>query len=153
MRLFETSVQCHADDVGKLTRLVQYTTRKARRAIQCCTYMNPSEGYKKAMQILKDRFESNDSISQAWISKVTNGPIIKGTHKAADQEQLRDLADDMQNCFCILQSIHMLNEIDHQSGLLKIIERLPSTLRFRWRKLVADLKKGMKIKYQGFKIY
>ncbi len=49
MRLFETSVQCHADDVGKLTRLVQYTTGKVRRAIQCCTYMNPSEGYKKAM--------------------------------------------------------------------------------------------------------
>ena len=47
MHLFETSVQCHADDVGKLTRLVQYTTEKARRAIQCCTYMNPSEGYKK----------------------------------------------------------------------------------------------------------
>ena len=141
MRLFETSVQCHADDVGKLTRLAQYTIRKARRAIQYCTYMNPSEGYKKAMQILKDRFESNDSISQAWISKVTNGPIIKGTDKAADQEQLRDLTDDMQNCFCILQSIHILNEIDHQSGLLKIIERLPSTLRFRWRKLVTDLKK------------
>ena len=42
------------------------------------------------------------NISQALISKVTNGPIIKGTDKAADQEQLRDLADDMQNCFCVL---------------------------------------------------
>ena len=62
MRLFETSVQCHADDAGKLTRLIQYTTGKARRAIQCCIYMNSSEGYKKAMQILKDRFGSNDSI-------------------------------------------------------------------------------------------
>ncbi len=50
---------------------------------------------------MKDRFGSNDSISQAWISKVTNGPIIKGTDKAADQEQLRDLADDMQNCFFV----------------------------------------------------
>ena len=36
----------------------------------------------------------------------------------------------------------MLNEIDRQSGLLKIIERLPSTLRFRWRKLMTDLKRN-----------
>ncbi len=36
----------------------------------------------------------------------------------------------------------MLNEIDHQSGPLKIIERLSSILRFRWRKLVTDLKRN-----------
>ena len=48
----------------------------------------------------------------------------------------------MQNCFRILQSIDMLIEIDHQSGLVKIIERLPTTLRFMWRKLVTDLKRN-----------
>ena len=65
LRLFETSVQCHADDIDKITRLVQCTTGKARRAMQRCAYMNPSKGYKKAMQILKDIFGSNDYISQA----------------------------------------------------------------------------------------
>ena len=36
----------------------------------------------------------------------------------------------------------MLNEIVQQSSLPKIVERLPSTLRFRWRKLVNDLKRN-----------
>lgn len=139
IRLFQSSVECYAEDNGKLTRLMQYTTGKAKSAIQCCSIMTPSDGYHKAMKILKERFGNNDAISQAWVSKVMDGPVLKGN----DCIGLRDLADDMQNCYCVLRSIDMLNEVDHQGGLLKIMHRLPGHLQNRWRKAVSDLRKNV----------
>jgi hypothetical protein len=98
IRLFESSVNSDTDAIGKLTRLIQYTSGKAKRAIQGCTIMEPTQGYEKAMKILKDRFGSDQAISEAWIAKVSDGPAIKMTN----YEGFRDLADKLQNCYCIL---------------------------------------------------
>lgn len=68
-----------------------------------------------------------------------NGPVLKGN----DCIGLRDLADDTQNCYCILRSIDMLNEVDNQGCLLTIMHRLLDHLQNRWRKAVSDLQKNV----------
>jgi hypothetical protein len=139
MRLFQSSVECNAvDEVSKLTRLLQYTTGDAKRAIQGCSMMrDPADGYNEAMRILKRRFGSDEIVANAWISKITDGEAIKNN----DSKGLRYMADDMQTSYCVLESIGMTNEIDHQRGLLRIVQRLPPFLQTRWRKTVADLKR------------
>jgi len=78
IRSFENSVERMCDDDGsRLTRLLQYCVGKARKVIHCCTVMPPSEGYKHARKLLKERFGNEYRISEAWIDKVTNGQQIK----------------------------------------------------------------------------
>jgi len=66
---FQNSVErvCE-DDISRLTRLLQYCTGKAKRVIQCCSIMEPSEGYAKAQQLLKERFGNNYVIAEAWLT-------------------------------------------------------------------------------------
>ena len=131
MRTFYTAVEANAsDDSAKLTRLLQYTAGDARKAIQGCSMTRDStEGYDEAIRILRRRFGSDEAISHAWINKVSEGSQIK----ANDCKGLQDLADDLQNCSSVLTSIKMMNEIDHQKGLLHIVSRLPQFLQSRWQ--------------------
>jgi len=71
IRSFENSIESVCvDDTSKLIRLLQYCVGKAKQVIQCCTVMDPSEGYKQARKLLRERFGNNYRISEAWIVKV-----------------------------------------------------------------------------------
>lgn len=63
--------------------------------------------------------------------------------KGNDCIGLQDLANNMQNCYCVLRSIDMLNEVNHQGSQLMIMHRLPGHLQNRWRKAVSDLQKNV----------
>ena len=56
------------DDV-KLNRLLENCIGRAARVIQCCTFMNATEGYYKARELLASRFGNEYQISEAWIKK------------------------------------------------------------------------------------
>ena len=55
---------------SKFTRLLQFCTGKFKRLIECCSAMEPEEGYRKALQLLKDRFGDGYTIAKAWMSKI-----------------------------------------------------------------------------------
>ena len=137
MRLFQTTVSSDLDDTSKLTRLLQYTTGKAKRAIQGCAIMEPADGYTEALRLLKARFGSNDAITNAWVTKIVEGSPIR----LNDNEGLRDYADDLQTCYAILDSIGETREIDHQEAMKRVMMRLPPFLQNRWRKQVADYRR------------
>ena len=121
-------------DGAKLTRLLKYCTGKARKLLQCCTVKDPTDGYAFALRLLKERYGDEHTISQAWIDKVTIRPNV------TDNQSLQDLADDLRCCRETLDTMGYLNELNNQSSLLLIVDKLPFHLRARWLREVHKIK-------------
>ena len=64
----------------------------AKRVVECCLLMDPKVSYIRARQLLKQRFGDNFRVSNAWVSKVTGGPPVKGSNA------LQELADELSCC-------------------------------------------------------
>ena len=76
IRSFENTVEkVSVGSQARLTRLMQHCVGKARQVIQCCCIMDPEVSYKKAKQLLKERFGNDYVIMESWIKRVTS--VIK----------------------------------------------------------------------------
>jgi len=124
-------------DSHKLTRLLKYCVGKARKVIECCAVMEPSEGYERALKLLKERFGDKYKLAEAWVGKVANGPPIGPREK----EKLQDFADDLNNCVQSLSASGLLSEVNTQNVLVRIVQRLPSFVRTRWLREVQNIKR------------
>ncbi|XP_041455129.1 uncharacterized protein LOC121407938 [Lytechinus variegatus] len=137
-RAFENSVDKTAvDDSAKLTRLFHFCTGEAHKLLQACMVMDPTVGYKKAKQMLKERFGNPYKIADAWIQRVTQATKIEPNNKKA----LQDLADELHICIQTLDAMGYKSELSPQNVILRIVERLPFFLRDRWLKVVANIRK------------
>ena len=123
---FENTVEkfCVSEE-ARLLRLVQCTTGRARQVIQCCCVMSPEQGYKRAKQLLKERFGNDYVITETWIKRITSF----GSIKPADREKLREYADELKSCKETLKAMGRLNEVNNQTNLLRIVEKLPVYLQ------------------------
>ena len=109
IRSFENTVaNSSADEGAKLARLIQYSTGKARKVIECCTVMDPVVGYTRARQLLAERFDDSFTIAEAWIRKVTEGRLLK----PSDREPLQEFADDLRSCSETLKTMGHEAEIN-----------------------------------------
>ena len=139
VRSFENSVEnCTSDNAARLTRLITYCTGKARKAIECCAVMGPSEGFPRAKAILKQRFGNNYLIAEAWIKRVTTGKPIGPT----DKERLQDFADELSSCIETLTVLNYSSELNNQSNMLKIAEQLPFFLQARVKRELCKAREG-----------
>ena len=137
-RSFENSVdKTSVDDSIKLTRLLHYCTGEAHKLLHASVVMEPTEGYKTAKQMLRERFGNPYRIADAWIQKVTQGSRIEPRNKKG----IQDLADELNICVQTLQAMGYKSELSPQNVLLRIIERLPFYLRERWLRTVAHIRK------------
>ena len=71
---------------------MSYSTGSAKEAIE--NYQGLSNGFRLALQVLKQRFGQNALIIEALKSSVVNGPRIRSGDSAA----LMALSDNLQNC-------------------------------------------------------
>ncbi|XP_042888382.1 uncharacterized protein LOC122263818 [Penaeus japonicus] len=129
---------------AKLTRLLQSCTGRAAKAVACCNLMNPEEGYKKALDILQQRFGNELYIKEAWLRKVSDGPNLK----ASDKLMLSNLADDTRNC------VETLKALGHDPDIMsdkvtEVVKRLPFHLQNRWRTEAIKYTERNK-RYPGF---
>ena len=66
MNAFDSCVdKTRVDDGAKLSRLLQFCKGKAAEVLKPCHEMKPEIGYKRARQLLKERFGNEWRISQA----------------------------------------------------------------------------------------
>ncbi|XP_068717287.1 uncharacterized protein [Montipora capricornis] len=134
MRSFDNSIGSAAqDDSAKLNRLFQYCKGEALKVIKCCAVMSPSEGCTRARVLLKERFGDDYKISEMWVRKVTEGPVIR----YGEGRRLQEMADDLRSCKETLGAMDKLEEIDTRRSMVKIVERLPQLLQSRWRRLAV----------------
>ena len=55
---------------------------------------------------------------------------------------LREYADDLQNCCESLRALGALGELRSQSSLVALVRKLPAHLQGRWRDVVYDRPEG-----------
>ncbi len=79
----------------KLSRLVQYTTSPAKKAILPCV-MQGEGGYDEDLSILKKRFGSTILITECLIRGVKTGKPIK------TPQDLKSFSDDPNSCHAIV---------------------------------------------------
>ena len=114
MRSFDNSIGSAAiDDSAKLNRLFQYCKGEALKVIKCCAVMSPSAGYVKARALLKERFGDDYKISDMWVKKVTEGPVVRH----GEGRCLQELADNLRSCKETLEAMNKLDEIDTRRSM------------------------------------
>ena len=122
-------------DSTKLNLLIEHCSGKAARLIQCCTLMAPSEGYAQARHLLAERFGDNYIISEAWIAKICEGPVLKNTGS-----DMQEFADTVRCCMETLKAMNLLSSIDSRVRMVHIVNRLPYQVQVRWRKQAVSTK-------------
>jgi len=136
MRAFENVIESNTTDNGaRLARLLHYCKGKALRVIESCVMLHPDVGYVRAKELLKSRFGDDFVIAQAWLSKVAVGGPVAGC------EHLQEFADELRGCLNCLQAMGYVSEVNTQSVLVKIAQRLPQYLKTRWVREVQHLKR------------
>ena len=139
MRSFHNAVASRTSDDGlKLGSLIQYCSGNVGQLLQCCLVKEPSDGYKLALKLLKDRYGNDDVISRAWIDRILDRPKMK------DTRGLRAYADDLRTCKETLTAMECLQELETRSSLKTIIAKLPDRECDRWLKVNYDIKSQKK---------
>ena len=131
------------DATIKLTRLLHNTIGDAHDAISHCMLIGGQRGYQQAREILKNRYGDHYIIADKVIQKLKDGGPVKSA-----QELLR-LSDELNDGLSILSNLDKLQEIDTQSSIVKITDRLQPYLRNRWRRDAMDTKRE-KSRYPSF---
>ena len=134
--VFEQSVEKYCTDGGvRLTRLLQYTDGKAKKAIRACAIIGGEKGYIKARAILQQRFGDRHMITESITEKLRSGKAVYR------KEDIQELADDLTSCVTTLQEMDRLHEIDTQRTMIDIVDRLPKYAKHRWQKKAVELKR------------
>ena len=136
---FMNAFQETVDDVdstpsAKLNRLLAYTSGDAHKAIKPMLVVGGSEGYSRALEILRSRYGDDLIISQAVMKKLRSGGMIKGA------AQLHKLADELTASNLVLTKLKKLSEVESQNFIACVVDRLQSYLKTKWSRLAMDIK-------------
>ncbi len=144
MAVFDEVVHNVACDAKvKLTRLLQFTSNKAKEAIKSCILLKGDEGYLQAREILHDRFGNDHLVTERIVHDLRQGKQVKSP------DDLRRLADELNNCQKTLSQMGHLSEVDNQPVILVIVGRLQTYLQIRWKRHAMEIKRAKQC-YPGF---
>ncbi len=145
---FDAVVDKKEVDAGnKLNLLTQYCIGRASGSIRACSSMKPPEtAYKRAREILFDRFGDPHTIATAHVENITKCSVIKNY----DGEALRSFADQVRNCYETMNALDMLSEISNKRTMIEVVTRLPTTVIGRWQTESQKYKKKHKGVYPKF---
>ena len=139
IKSFETSIVSNAaSESEKLIYLLQYTSGVAKDTIKCCLYKDPSLGYQTARKLLEERFGHPFGIASQYVTKLTEGPLLK----PSDRTGLLAFADRLKDCENTLESIGYLDEINGADNLRRIVQRLPFHLKTKFVEVADQIQKA-----------
>ena len=139
IKSFENSIVSNeASESEKLMYLLQYTSGVAKDTIKCCLVMDSSLGYRKARELLEERFGHPFTIASKYVTKLTEGPPLKPWDRAG----LFAFADRLKDCEHTLESIGYLEEINSADNLRRIVQRLPFHLRTKFVELADQIQQA-----------
>lgn len=123
------------DSDVKLSRLQYYTSDDAKTAIRPCSLVGGDEGYKQARETLARRFGNPHVICEMIVSNLKKGkPVRSG-------QDLQRIADELINGQATLKRIGMLAEVECQSSMAEIINRLQPYVRRKWKNKGLEIKR------------
>lgn len=93
------------------------------------------KAYDRTKEILKDLFGSKCQVTRATINECTNGPAIRGYEVQA----LRKLIVAMTKAEITVAENGESGELTSTTQLVKIYQRLPRHLQFKWNDKVVEI--------------
>ena len=128
LRSFENLIENKTPSFSsRLFYLVSYTSGEGQQLMRSCLTMNPEAGYVEAKRLLKEKYGQNYNIATAYVNRITTAPPIK----SEDNVALRSFLVLLVGCKNTLKEIGYRSKIENPDTLLKIIEKLPFSLRQR----------------------
>ena len=130
----ESKVKC---EKTRLMYLVQYCEGEPKRAIDMCTMMSGERGYRKAREILLNRYGRSHIVAKSCLEKVLNGAEIKSN----DPKSLSDFSLELQRTEIALDELKYGSDLDCFENLRKLVRRLPFHLRSKWQDVAHKINK------------
>ena len=120
---------------ARLYYLVQYTSGAVQELMESCLSMREEEGYTEARRLLQERYGQNYKIAAAHVKRLVDGPTIR----TDDGPALQQFSIQLTSCVNTLKEIGYLNKLDNPDNLKNIIDRLPYSMRVKWRDTVDQI--------------
>ncbi|XP_063883604.1 uncharacterized protein LOC135112747 [Scylla paramamosain] len=112
--------------VVKLKTLVSAYTGQIRRKVRACMKIeNPNTEYKRAFELLEERYGEED----AFVDQMTRGILQGPTVRSGDVKGLRKFADELKECFYSLTILKQIKEIASRYVMYLLANRLPRKIR------------------------
>lgn len=136
IRSFENLIEAKTTSSNmRLYYLVQYTSGDVQELMRGCLSMDFDEGYQTARKLLKQRYGQSYRIATAYLDRITKLPQIK----ADDGEALQRFSVMLTSCKNTLKEIGFLGKLESPDNLQSVVNKLPYSLRQRWRDLADDI--------------
>ena len=136
IRAFENLIERKTSSPSsRLYYLLQYTSGQVQDLVRSCLAMPEDRGYKEAKRQLTERYGQPYKIATAYVDRVINGQPIR----AEDGSALQRFSILLTSCSNTLKEIGYLNRLENPDCLRKIVDRLPYSLKLKWRDLVDSI--------------
>ncbi|GAB1601919.1 hypothetical protein Ahia01_000470500 [Argonauta hians] len=116
--------------------LIKYLDGEAKEAVKGFVELYGTDAYKRARQVLKERFGTDFVITEALRSKLEKWPNIHGK----DNRGLRRYSDFLNCCQRGSKNIPDLGILNDMRELNKLANKLPKRLVDRWQQICIDSK-------------
>nr|XP_039258199.1 uncharacterized protein LOC120334759 [Styela clava] len=108
---------------------------EAKNAIDHCSMMEPSRGYREAMRELKNEYGKDHVISRTCLDRLKRGPKLNFD----DAKGMQAYARLMRKCGLVLGEISEYDNLNNFDNLLAIVKRLPPESQNAWDFKVATI--------------
>ena len=135
---FETYLEKdNPDDSRRLQFLIQHCTGKARDAIESCSNLPASEGYRVPKETLRENFGKPHIIAGAHIKKLLNLPNLKN----ADGTSLLEFGRQLDTADRTLTGMGMeyVADLNLMNTLRELAKKLPMCLRAKWTECAGKI--------------
>ena len=112
----------------KIYYLGRYLSGDAKEAVKGYFTTRNEEGYKKAKEVLEQRFGNKSIIAEALKSKLMTWP------KVDKPQTLRKFSDFINQVQAASSSVKGLSTLNDPETIYNVANKLPDDLNFRWRR-------------------
>ena len=135
------------DSSARLNLLIQYTTGNARKVIENCVFLPPTEGYSTAQELLRQNFGNPSDIARKIIDSLIHGKPIPPN----STEPLLEYSRQLESAQISLTSLQHTADINSTTNIMLMVERLPDSLQSRWAEKAYDITStGKQIMFSDF---
>ena len=124
-----------ADQPGRLTRLIKYTSGDAKELIKHLIHADPSSCYTKAVQMLDKEYGNPHLIHQSYIRELRQWEPIK----SADTTAYKKLYRFLLKCETY-KDAYKLKELDSTEMIRGVISKVHQPLQDRWNRKATNIR-------------
>ena len=132
---FDARIQSRVtSNADRLYYLDQHLLGEPKDLISGCLHIEPDEGYTEARKLLEKEYGDPYKISNAFMQKLSNWPIIKYD----DGPSLKRFSFFIIKCKNAMKTISHMEVLNHPPNMQSVVQKLPGNLQMKWREFVVN---------------